>query len=113
MAHPRKRHRKPVGELCVYCNEPAVLWDHMDALAAGGADDASNLTPCCRPCNAAKSSSSALVFLAWRRNGGDVTQGDDRYFVQRPAFTRWAEEAQERFDRMRDEWAARIMRGAR
>lgn len=51
---------------CVYCASPSQVGDHMDALAVGGADAPSNLTPACARCNMEKSSLTALGYLILR-----------------------------------------------
>lgn len=45
----------PEGATCVYCGGTYLLGiDHRVALSEGGANERSNLQPCCRSCNASK-----------------------------------------------------------
>jgi 5-methylcytosine-specific restriction endonuclease McrA len=36
---------------CVYCGGTQETWDHVIPLWRGGANDSSNLVPCCHACN--------------------------------------------------------------
>lgn len=40
---------------CTYCGSPCESWDHVEQLARGGANAASNLVPSCLPCNQSRS----------------------------------------------------------
>lgn len=57
----RRRHgaevRERDGHRCVYCGAVEDLTlDHVVPLSRGGANDVSNLTTACRPCNSSKGS---------------------------------------------------------
>ena len=56
---------------CAYCGKRlqkrgkhALTADHVIPLSAGGTNKRTNLTPACRKCNMAKSSTSAVEFKA-------------------------------------------------
>jgi 5-methylcytosine-specific restriction endonuclease McrA len=42
------------GHRCAYCGATAKHLDHVQPLAKGGADKASNIVPACAPCNLSK-----------------------------------------------------------
>ena len=45
----------PIGPWqCAYCAEPSRSFDHVLPFTRGGRNVASNIVPCCRPCNASK-----------------------------------------------------------
>lgn len=58
--------------ICPYCLVKLTVenrvFDHVQAIAAGGAHSAENLAACCETCNAAKGKLSLVAFLH-RRNG--------------------------------------------
>lgn len=68
-AIPRKRRElfERYGGRCHYCNSPlnidAFEVEHMLPRALGGTDDGWNLTISCRPCNAAKSTKTAIQYV--------------------------------------------------
>lgn len=49
---------------CAYCGgkEPLEM-DHIEPISKGGANEASNIVPACRSCNAKKSNNPLIVFL--------------------------------------------------
>lgn len=51
---------------CSYCGEPGGTADHIIPVAQGGANDWSNLTGACGPCNSSKSASTMLLWMANR-----------------------------------------------
>lgn len=49
---------------CYLCGQPATIIDHVDNLAAGGADTKANKAPICQPCHAAKTIAEAAAARA-------------------------------------------------
>jgi 5-methylcytosine-specific restriction endonuclease McrA len=50
---------------CAYCFSKKNLGrDHVVPIVLGGADDASNVVPCCRDCNSSKGSKTVLRWIA-------------------------------------------------
>jgi 5-methylcytosine-specific restriction endonuclease McrA len=39
---------------CTYCGDPCRGWDHVVPFVRGGLNLATNLVPCCQPCNSSK-----------------------------------------------------------
>ena len=53
---------------CVYCEQPASTWDHIDAIIKDGefsgyGHQLNNLVPCCKDCNSSKGNKNWLLFL--------------------------------------------------
>ena len=53
---------------CVYCEQPAQTWDHLENLVKNGklngyGHQIGNLVPCCRDCNSAKGGKSFHEFV--------------------------------------------------
>lgn len=54
--------------ICAYCNADAELtMDHIEPLAKGGEHNTENVVAACGSCNAAKGSTTLLLFLHKRR----------------------------------------------
>ena len=51
---------------CSYCGLPADTVDHIEPLQGGGDSSSANLTAACRSCNASKSDTPLLIWLARR-----------------------------------------------
>lgn len=51
---------------CAYCGARMEHVDHIEPFAQGGANEWTNLTAACQPCNHAKSDKSLLTFLGGR-----------------------------------------------
>lgn len=69
------------GLRCFYCDRQAQTFDHVVPRSAGGRDEAANLVPSCRACNASKSYRSLPVWL----------QGLERFAVNAEIAARRAE----------------------
>lgn len=66
---------------CYYCDKKIVggyvAWDHVVPLAAGGRNSIGNLVPCCRTCNARKTS---FLLSEWRYMHLLTTAPSRRYY---------------------------------
>lgn len=78
-AYERQRQRILAAEpLCRYClNQdgrivPAIILDHIIALALAGSNEGTNLAPACRACNDAKSTDEKR-YLAGGYDPGDIS----------------------------------------
>lgn len=75
MKQPKALSRKEwrtilLNDPCAYCGQRSAEVDHIEPTKGRGADDPSNLTGSCRPCNRRKKSRSLLSLLLNEPNLG-------------------------------------------
>jgi 5-methylcytosine-specific restriction endonuclease McrA len=56
---------KKYHHACAYCfSKGNIGMDHVVPIARGGADDATNVVPCCRECNSSKGAKTVMEWIA-------------------------------------------------
>lgn len=63
-----KNNLLPAGTVCQYCGSAATGFDHIIAIARGGADTEENKVPCCADCNRIKNDKPLVSFLNANRD---------------------------------------------
>lgn len=101
---------------CVYCDQPAQTWDHLEpmvrnSLPTGFGHTLGNLVPSCRDCNSSKGNKPWRQWIVtWPKMSEDqraqLTAYAEAFTPPRKGITDWESQFPEHMQRLREHWDA-------